>query len=72
MTPICLICNRPVPDYAPEYCCHGYECGCLGHPTNPCVCSPECSAALMTGIGTPFEDRRIAAGIPLYGPNRTI
>lgn len=66
MTPICLICNRPVPDYTPEYCCYGDGCGCRGQPLEPCVCSPECSAALMTGIGTSFEDRRIAAGIPIY------
>jgi hypothetical protein len=33
----CLICNRPVPDYIPEYCCTGDGCGCRGEPLEPCL-----------------------------------
>lgn len=28
-------------DYEPEYCCNGYECGCMGLPINPMLCD-EC------------------------------
>jgi len=60
----CLICNRPVPDYEPEMCCSGSDCGCMGMPTEPCVCSRECWDALSNdGF---YEDRREKAGIPLY------
>lgn len=57
----CLICGKPVEDYEPEMCCSGFECGCMGVPTNPCLCSKECSKALRLN-GT-YEQRRIAAGI---------
>ena len=66
---VCLICGRPVPDYHPEYCCSGFECGCYGEPKDPCVCSPECCDAIFSWIGEPFETRRIRAGIPLFSPN---
>jgi len=66
----CLICGKPVPDYAPEFCCKrvtfGTDCGCQGRPTNPCVCSKECDKALFDGIGFPMEQRRINAKIPKY------
>lgn len=61
----CLICRKPVLDFEPQMCCSGWECGCMGMPTNPCVCSDKCWDALMTCIGD-FEDRRIKAGIELY------
>lgn len=64
----CLICQRPVYDYEPERCCNGQECGCMGQPTNPCVCSDECDNALMKHIGMPFDERRIKAGIELWKP----
>ncbi len=62
----CLICGKPVADYDPQYCCNGFECACMGRPTNPCVCSKECSKALMDGIGKPYDQRRQDAGIALY------
>jgi hypothetical protein len=62
----CLICNKPVPDYIEEMCCDGYQCGCRGMPTYPCICSDECDDALMKYIGMPFEERRIKAGIALW------
>jgi len=65
----CEICNKPVPDYKPEYCCPGtaaYECGCGGRPTNPCICSDKCWDVLMNGSGESIEQRRIDAGIERY------
>lgn len=67
----CLICQRPIVGYVPEYCCAGAsnECGCMGRPIEPCVCSKECDKALMDGIGKPMDERRIAAGIELWKPD---
>jgi len=62
----CLICCKPVPDYDPGFCCNGYECGCIGQPTEPCVCSDDCADALYNGIGKPYEQRRIDAGIEVF------
>lgn len=62
----CLICNRPVDDYDPKPCCSGRDCGCMGMPTEPCLCSKECADALFSGNGKSFEDRRVAAEIELY------
>lgn len=59
----CLICDKPVPRYKPQYCCDGRACGCYGQPIEPCVCSSKCWDALMEGIGVSMEERRIAAGI---------
>jgi hypothetical protein len=59
----CLICRKVVPDYVPDFCCSGQECGCMGGPINPCVCSKECERALFDGIGKTMEQRRIDANI---------
>lgn len=39
----CLGCKKEF-DYDPGICCTGYfiECGCMGRPTEPQVCSEEC------------------------------
>jgi len=59
----CLICEKIVKDYDPKMCCSGQECGCMGMPTNPCVCSNECFDACMKYDGNTFEEIRIQAGI---------
>ena len=71
MTP-CLICQAPVADYDPKLCCSGFECGCMGQPTEPCVCSQECDSACMDYIGKPFDERRQLAGIPLRGAEANV
>lgn len=62
----CLICTKPVHDYIPQYCCSGYECGCMGQPIDPCVCSSECNDAVFNNIGMPMEQRRIKASIDIW------
>lgn len=62
----CLICRKPVPDYVPEMCCNGQECGCMGLPINPCTCSKECDEALFNNSCISYEERRVKAGIKLY------
>lgn len=38
----CMICSKEMPDYEPMYCCSGRECGCMGLPIEPPICSIEC------------------------------
>ena len=59
----CIICNKPVPDYEPKLCCSGYECGCLGKPIEPCLCSIECDHALFHSIEGTLEEIRIKNNI---------
>jgi hypothetical protein len=33
-------------DYEPPTCCSGHECGCMGMPTEPNVCSEKCWISL--------------------------
>lgn len=63
----CLICDALVPNYIPEMCCSGEQCGCRGQPTNPCVCSDACEEALFKYIGLSMDERRIKAGIVKWG-----
>lgn len=37
----CVQCDKPL-NYEPQMCCSGYECGCMGLPVDPPVCSTEC------------------------------
>jgi len=37
----CQKCGNQVLDYQPQLCCDGRECGCLGLPLEPCICT-EC------------------------------
>lgn len=67
----CLICRKPVPDYVPQMCCDGVMCGCMGQPTNPCVCSDACADAVFDINGS-FEDRRVRHGIQLWQAPRRI
>ena len=37
------ICGKKAPDdYKPATCCDGFECGCMGKPIEPYLCSDEC------------------------------
>lgn len=38
----CFVCKREMPDFKPQYCCDGRECGCYGQPIEPPICSIEC------------------------------
>jgi len=35
----CEICNHEIEI---QMCCSGYQCGCMGQPVEPPVCSEEC------------------------------
>lgn len=37
----CENCQNPFVFY-PKKCCSGHECGCMGKPTEPALCSDRC------------------------------
>ena len=39
---ICMVCSKKFIDTPPEFCCSGKDCGCMGMPIDPVVCSHEC------------------------------
>ncbi|MBF7090472.1 ASCH domain-containing protein [Flavobacterium sp. ALJ2] len=43
----CMSCNKEFFGHDPQYCCNGQECGCIGQPIEPLVCSNECYDKLM-------------------------
>ena len=63
--PNCAICNKPMPDWEPEICCNGLECGCKGLPIEPCICSQKCSNAAWDQNGT-IEERIKRYNIEIY------
>jgi hypothetical protein len=66
---LCEICEKPMPEYEPKFCCSGtmeMACGCRGLPINPQICSDRCWKAACDGIGKTMEQRRIDAGIVRY------
>ena len=38
----CMNCGVEFLGTAPEMCCNGYQCGCMGQPVEPVICSPHC------------------------------
>lgn len=49
----CMVCGQDFQGPEPEMCCDGRECGCMGLPTEPVVCSEEC---YEKGFGKPIGD----------------
>ena len=47
MIDTCYVCGKPVPDYEPQWCCNGSQCGCRGLPVEPPFCSGECEKKAM-------------------------
>jgi hypothetical protein len=42
--PDCIVCDKQL-TFIPRMCCNGFDCGCMGQPIDPQVCSDECFAA---------------------------
>lgn len=47
----CMMCGKALENYDPQMCCNAFDCGCMGKPTNPPICSEECWDALMKRNG---------------------
>lgn len=39
---ICMVCEAEFKGEEPKMCCSGRDCGCMGLPTEPIVCSKQC------------------------------
>lgn len=38
----CEVCDKEFLDTPPVFCCSGRDCGCMGLPIDPVVCSKVC------------------------------
>ena len=38
----CMSCGDEYLSEEPKYCCNGSDCGCMGMPIDPIICSIEC------------------------------
>jgi hypothetical protein len=38
----CMVCGEEFKGEEPEMCCSGRDCGCMGVPIDPIICSEEC------------------------------
>lgn len=38
----CIVCGKKFMGLKPSVCCSGRDCGCMGMPIDPQVCSDEC------------------------------
>ena len=43
----CQMCDNVWIGPEPQRCCDGYQCGCMGQPIEPTVCSGECYEKLV-------------------------
>ena len=51
----CWCCKKPMPDWEPQMCCNGRECGCYGKPIEPPLCSKKCWELGMGGYNRRFK-----------------
>lgn len=52
----CMVCGTSFKGEEPKYCCSGRECGCMGMPIDPIVCSEECYNRLTNKKATSMEE----------------
>lgn len=38
----CMVCGKKFKGQEPTMCCSGFECGCMGMPIEPIMCSKKC------------------------------
>jgi len=43
----CMVCGKEFKGEEPQMCCSGRECGCMGMPIDPIVCSEKCYTNLL-------------------------
>ena len=48
VTCCCMVCGKDFQGEEPKMCCSGMDCGCIGMPIEPVVCSYECYDKLMS------------------------
>lgn len=45
----CEVCGTEWMGEPPQMCCSGRDCGCMGRPIDPVICSKECGEKLFSG-----------------------
>jgi hypothetical protein len=48
VTCYCMICGKEFLGEEPKMCCSGRDCGCMGLPIEPVVCSENCYNKLIS------------------------
>jgi hypothetical protein len=43
----CMVCGNQFMSPSPKMCCSGKDCGCMGQPIDPLVCSKKCYDQLI-------------------------
>jgi hypothetical protein len=43
----CMVCGEIFMGPEPKMCCSGRDCGCMGMPIDPIICSEECYNKLI-------------------------
>lgn len=51
----CMVCGVEFIGEEPKMCCSGRECGCMGMPIDPIICSQECYDNLPFNKSKPKE-----------------
>lgn len=51
VTCYCMVCSKEFQGEEPRMCCSGRDCGCMGLPIEPIVCSDECYDIIINGKG---------------------
>lgn len=60
----CIVCGERFMGPEPVMCCNGRDCGCMGIPTEPIVCSKEC-------YEKGFPQQKGDTGVPVIGDATT-
>ena len=58
----CQVCGKEYMGEEPKGCCSGRDCGCMGQPIEPMVCSSECWDRLMSR-NRPQGEKRVSEGM---------
>ena len=60
----CMVCDKEI---EVQMCCDGRECGCLGKPVSPPICSDLCYDAIMNDQEKYFPKNQDPRDNPLIG-----
>jgi hypothetical protein len=58
----CIVCGKEI---EVKMCCSGYDCGCMGQPTEPPVCSDVCYDELMNNLEKYYPTNNTPTGIDI-------
>ncbi|MGN6417783.1 MAG: hypothetical protein ACTHMC_09845 [Pseudobacter sp.] len=56
---LCMVCGKSFMGELPQMCCSGQDCGCMGMPVDPVVCSKECYNNLPHNISKRQKESKL-------------